>query len=347
MKTVSFAQNHEDILLNRALAGRSDGFYIDVGACHPVCHSVTKLFYERGWHGINIEPNPRIYEILASDRSRDVNLPVGLSNREGTLLFHEVPAEVGSSTFSIQRTNLRTRGLELVEHRVPVTTLARVCEQHVATTIDFLKIDVEAHEREVIEGANWGRFRPRIILVEANLPETWEPLLLSADYHFALYDGLNRYYVRAEDRELLPRLSVPVNVFDEFEPFEYRCRIEELEHQLEELQTSMAQLLGSRDKIRGALVNAPGDVPATREALVEAGMVLEEVCGELERTRAELGAARGRLALFEGWGPITVSVVRRLRRISSRLPLAKPLLRRAILIRRGLLTALTGQTVPR
>jgi FkbM family methyltransferase len=366
MKTVSFAQNHEDILLDRVFAGRNDGFYIDVGACLPVIHSVTKLFYDRGWHGVNIEPNPTIFEILASDRARDVNLPVGLSNREGTLLFHEVPAELGSSTFSPERTDLRSRGLELIEHRIPVTTLAAVCEQHAPATIDFLKIDAEAHEREIVEGADWGRFRPRIIVVESNLPETWEPLLLSADYLFAHYDGLNRYYVRAEDRELLPRLSAPVSVLDQFEPFEYRCRIEQLEHQVEELQRSIARIrieehehqveelgqsiariLGPREKIRPASGNAPAALAAKRESLVETAVVLEEMRSKLESTQAELGAARARLALFEGWGPMTVSVVRRLRWISSRLRLVEPLLRRAILLRRELRAAMATGHVAR
>ena len=103
MRTISFAQNHEDILLDRVFHGRTDGFYIDVGACHPVCHSVTKLFYDRGWRGINIEPIPGMFDILARDRGRDVNLPIGLSNREEKLRFFEVPAGIGLSTFSGSR----------------------------------------------------------------------------------------------------------------------------------------------------------------------------------------------------------------------------------------------------
>ena len=151
-----------------------------------------------------------MFEVLARDRVRDVNLPVGLSNREGTLLFYEVPGVAGFSTFSTERAeDLRRKGYSLIEHSIPVTTLARVCEQHAAPTIDFLKIDVEGHEREVLEGADWGRFRPRVVLVEATRPDTsipshddWEALLLAADYLFAFFDGLNRYYLRVEDREL-------------------------------------------------------------------------------------------------------------------------------------------------
>ena len=153
MKIISYAQNYEDVLLNRLFPDRPGGFYIDVGAYHPVFDSVTKLFYERGWQGVNIEPIPSMFELLADDRPRDVNLHMGLSNLEGNLTFYEVPAEMGSSTFAEEHAEgLRRKGLRLEERSIPVTTLARVCEQYAGQTIDFLKIDVESHEREVLEG---------------------------------------------------------------------------------------------------------------------------------------------------------------------------------------------------
>ena len=94
MKIISYAQNYEDVLLNRLFPDRPGGFYIDVGAYHPVFHSVTKLFYERGWQGVNIEPIPSMFKLLADDRPRDVNLHMGLSNVEGNLTFYEVPADM-------------------------------------------------------------------------------------------------------------------------------------------------------------------------------------------------------------------------------------------------------------
>lgn len=383
MKIISYAQNHEDILLNRVFAGRDDGFYIDVGACHPVFHSVTKFFYERGWRGVNVEPIPRIFDVLAADRPRDVNLPIGLSNREGTLLFHEVPAELGSSTFSSQQAaDLRHRGLDLVGHQIPVTTLARVCEEYAPETIDFLKIDVESHEREVLEGADWSRFRPRVVLIEATRPSTpipchdeWESLLLSADYLFAFFDGLNRYYVRAEDRELLPLLTVPPNIFDNFESYEHHDQVLHLQNQVEHRRQELEQHQRELERVRRwgegleqAIAGHEQTIAGLEETRHQLGRDLQSTKGELDRTLAALGAtrislgdlqcrydamqadletARARLALFEGWGPMTVSVVRRLRALSLRLRLVKPLLRRAIEMRRGLLTALAAGQGPR
>ena len=76
MTWVSYAQNYEDVTLLRALGDVASGFYIDVGANDPRFDSVTRAFYERGWHGINIEPVPHWHERLRSDRPRDLNLRV-------------------------------------------------------------------------------------------------------------------------------------------------------------------------------------------------------------------------------------------------------------------------------
>jgi hypothetical protein len=71
--------------------------------------------------------------------------------------------------------------------------------------------------------------------VEANAPQTWDPLLLNAGYLFAFFDGVNRFYVRQEDRDLLPVLAVPANAGDNFLIHGYLARIAELECHLAEL----------------------------------------------------------------------------------------------------------------
>ena len=118
---------------------------------------------------------------------------------------------------------LREHGYAYVERTVAVTTLAILCDLYAGDrTIDFLKIDGEGHEAAVIRGGDWRRWRPRVVLVEATIaPESWEPTLLAADYAPAAFDGLNRYYVRAEDASWLPLLRAPANVLDDFVRFEH------------------------------------------------------------------------------------------------------------------------------
>ena len=84
MTIVSYAQNFEDVMLWRALGHIRNGFYIDVGAWSPDKHSVTKLFYEQGWRGINIEPNPVCHAELEEKRKRDTNLKIAVGETTGS-----------------------------------------------------------------------------------------------------------------------------------------------------------------------------------------------------------------------------------------------------------------------
>jgi len=228
---ISYGQNREDVLLNRLFPADYKGFYIDVGANHPTQDSVTAHFYSRGWQGINVEPSS-CYDQVAQARKRDINLQVAVSNRTGDATLHEFPTAPGLSTFSaaLAEDAIARFGCRCVKRQVPVLTLAEVCRRHVRGPIDFLSVDVEGHEREVLEGAAWKEYRPRVVVVEATRPKTsepthceWEDLLLQGDYLFAFFDGLNRFYVRAEDRDLIPRLAVPANVHDDFLPYTEYC----------------------------------------------------------------------------------------------------------------------------
>ena len=235
-RMTSFADNFEDVLLRRAFPDLADGFYIDVGAYDPVDHSVTKHFYDAGWRGINIEPNPAPHAKLVAGRDRDVNLKLGLSDHEGVLRLFEAPNACWSVDPDMLTGYFGADAKDIVEHQIPVTTLAKLCEQYVPVgrTIDFLKIDVEGHERAVIAGGDWSRWRPRIVLAEANGAETWEPMLLASGYQFAFFDGVNRFFVREEEAHLIARIDVPVNAGDCFLIHGYMQRINELEQSLGE-----------------------------------------------------------------------------------------------------------------
>lgn len=246
MSWISYAQNREDVLLRRALGDQPPGFYIDVGACDPVKLSITKHFYDQGWRGINIDASPVAWRSLVSGRPRDLNLNVGVSNRRGEMTFYRAVADAhggdasGLSTFVAEEVAIhRANGFVFEELLTPVTTLADLCAEHVQGPISFMSIDVEGHEREVLEGGDFRRFRPRIVLIESTRPKSeeathhrWENLLFESDYLYATFDGLNRYYVRSEDKALIPKLQVPANVFDDYVPWEYQHEIEQLKAEL-------------------------------------------------------------------------------------------------------------------
>jgi FkbM family methyltransferase len=259
---ISYAQNREDVVLARAFGDQVRGLYIDVGAEHPVLNSVTKHFHDLGWRGINIDPSPWSIALLESERPTDVNLGVGVGDTEGKATFYEGPFDNhGASTFRVDVAARYGRlGQEFLEiDDVPITTLALICEDYVGDrTIDFLKIDVEGFECEAVAGADWKRWRPRVVIVEATAPndrtpthEAWEPTLLSAGYVCALFDGLNRFYALEEDADLVQALSSPACVFDDYveagrmQEWQARDaalqRLAEAEGQLRELRAGAAR----------------------------------------------------------------------------------------------------------
>jgi FkbM family methyltransferase len=234
----SYAQNGEDVYLRRIFPYKKNGFYIDIGANDPVIDSVTKYFYDEGWSGINIEPG-EIFCKVQEARPRDLNLNVGISDSQQQLCFYDFGN--GLSTFSDEvAEGAGIEGYTCHRSMVPVTTLEAICEQYVDREIDFLSIDVEGHELQVLRGADFQRWRPRIVVIEATRkPEEWAHLLESAGYLLALFDGINRYYVREEDQALCALLSDPVNCFDNFTP--HRC-VAPLEEMITHYQVSYAAL---------------------------------------------------------------------------------------------------------
>jgi len=217
----SYAQNLEDILLWRALGHVRNGCYIDVGAHDPRCESVSRGFYERGWKGVHIEPNPLFAERLRQDRPDEIVHEVALSDTEGTVRF-VITSATGMSTGESEYAEAYRRAGQVAEERdVRTTTLARACGGLAGRDVYWMKIDVEGMEERVIRGWDSRSLRPWIVVIEATKPnsrepahQSWEPLLLGAGYRFALFDGLNRLYVAEERPELLAVLSAPVNIHD-------------------------------------------------------------------------------------------------------------------------------------
>lgn len=226
MTFISHAQNREDVLLWRALKHVKKGFYVDVGANHPSHDSVTKAFYDRGWSGINIEPLQEHFEELQRVRLRDINLQLAAGNAEGELDLYDSDVR-GLATASLEVAEARRAAGGVVRAcRVPVRRLDAILTTHAPEHIHFLKVDVEGFETAVLQGMDFTRWRPWVVVIEATKPNSrelelgWEPLLTSANYQFVWFDGLNRYYLAAEHMALSEHFQVPPNVFDEFVPAE-------------------------------------------------------------------------------------------------------------------------------
>jgi FkbM family methyltransferase len=236
---ISYAQNREDVVLAR-LFDQDEGFYVDLGASHPVIDSVTKHFYERGWRGLNVEPLAEEYALLCADRSRDLCVQAVVTDRHGTVTLHVPWAEPGRSTTIDAVAAELSPTLERTTLEVPSVRLGELLDDEKVDHIDFLKIDVEGGEAAIIHDTDWAEVRPRVLVIEATRPghtepshEAWEPVLLAAGYRCLLFDGLNRFYADSDDHEAAAALSTPANVHDVTEPYQWFSRVQSLQELLQ------------------------------------------------------------------------------------------------------------------
>ena len=164
----SYSQVGEDLVLDYLLQFKKKGFYVDVGAYHPVHISNTYKFYKRGWTGIQIEPNYKKSALLKKYRPNSINLNVGIGEKEGKAPFYIFDSDA-YSTFSAETAeHNKSLGLKVSEVKeVPILALSAIFEQYAKDIeIDFMSVDTEGFDLGVLKTNNWKRYRPHFIVVE-------------------------------------------------------------------------------------------------------------------------------------------------------------------------------------
>jgi FkbM family methyltransferase len=299
MSFISYAQNQEDVMLYRALREVKEGFYIDVGAQDPVIDSVTKAFYERGWRGINIEPNEEYFRKLQDDRPHDINLLTAVGREPGPISFYEVVHTGLSTTSAVYARGHAEAGYEVHLRNVPCTTLDTICADCGVETVHFLKIDVEGSERAVLEGFSFETVRPWIVVVEATEPNSthevsaeWEHLLVGRRYQFVYFDGLNRFYIAAEHADLARHFSCPPNPFDQYVGYHLwwaRGKLEQAQDaERNALVNTLNHVLAEAQSLRNDITERDRQIDSLRSTAVERDRQLGEQVRQLEDIRSTL-----------------------------------------------------------
>lgn len=220
-----YSQNFEDVFLARCFKGRTNGFYIDVGAQDEEADSVTRHFYETGWSGINIEPVAEFAEtfrlrerdqtVCCAAGSEESQMPMAISLDSGLSSFDQDNASKTESMGLLTETRLiRIRRLDDILHDLGLPE----------KKFEFLKVDVEGFELEVIKGIDLRRYRPCIILCEVTEPNTsnktanFEELcrtIESCNYAKLFFDGLNQWWCEEDFlSEMSQHFLLPPGVMD-------------------------------------------------------------------------------------------------------------------------------------
>ena len=207
---IVFGQEAEDLFVGRLFPEDHIGFYLDIGAYHPVRFSNTYNLYKRGWRGINVEPFREGIEQFKRYRPDDVNVQtlINLTGEESVYYMFEEPAlntlDQNRKAHLEENTNYRAIG----EETIPAMTIMALAEAYIAPeqTVDVMNLDIENMEHDVLSTINFDRLKPRVILVENRFFETEEKqrldsILLPQGYENIISTTKTRVYAQSDVAE--------------------------------------------------------------------------------------------------------------------------------------------------
>ncbi len=200
----SYSQKGEDLIIERILKTPKKGFYVDVGANNPIDCSNTARFFKKGWSGINIEPNPKNILLFKRKRPTDTNLGIGIASKKGVLNYYEFEEDMLSTFSEKEAEEYKKQGKRIVKkHRIRVEKLSTVLGKYTRSEIDFLSIDTEGFDMEVLKSNDWNKYRPKTICIEStsrgygrDLSDEFDKYLSTRGYKKAAQTRLNTIYMR-------------------------------------------------------------------------------------------------------------------------------------------------------
>ena len=190
-----FGEFGEDIFINRVLKNIDKGKYVDVGCYHPYKGSLTYKLYDRDWNGINIDISKTSIDLFNISRKKDINLNLAISNFDGETYYYE------NSPINQQNSLIQTNDLQK-KIKIQCFTLDTVLKNKDLEEFDFLNIDVEGNELEVLKGFDLKKFKPKLITIENNdltineyLDSEVCKILIKSDYTLVNKIGVTNFFM--------------------------------------------------------------------------------------------------------------------------------------------------------
>ena len=199
----------EDILINRILKNIKAGRYVDVGCYHPFKGSLTAQLYKKGWKGINIDLSKTSIDLFNLVRKKDINLNIAVSDFNGqTSYFENSPIN--------QQNSLIQNNDNQKEIKIECKNLNLILEENKFEKFEYLNIDVEGSEHNVINGINFSKYRPILITIENNNLHIKEyikseiyNILIKNNYTFIGKIGVTNFFLKNDDaKNFLKLISI-------------------------------------------------------------------------------------------------------------------------------------------
>ena len=164
-KKNSYSLNGVDLIISYLFKDLKKGIYVDVGAQHPISNNNTFLLFKKGWRGVNIDLDKENINLLNISRPKDFNFNYAISSKKGKkkLFFYHDKSPINTLDEKVSM-HQKVKVNKIKE--VDVVTLDKVLSFTDFEKINFLNIDVEGHELDVLKGFNFEKYRPEAINVE-------------------------------------------------------------------------------------------------------------------------------------------------------------------------------------
>ena len=167
IKRNTYAMDGEDIAIIKYVDQKKDGFYVDVGAHHPIQRNNTHLLFKRGWSGINIDVNEFSIDLFNFLRPKDINIQTAISDKNGEITFYYQKdfSQLNTTDIEIAKEHFNNN---FKERSVKCQLIETVLENSKFKNkkIDFLNVDIEGAEMDVLSTLNFEIYNPTVICIE-------------------------------------------------------------------------------------------------------------------------------------------------------------------------------------
>ena len=189
----SYSMLGEDKFIKNYFRNKSKGFYVDVGCYHPLDGNNTQLLYKKGWNGINLDINHYSIKLFNFLRKRDISIHSGISNKKSKLIMYYRKEINMLNTLDEKIAKMQFRNGYKKKH-VQVNTLNYYISKHSKKidVIDFINIDVEGGELNVLKSLNFKTYKPQLICIEIHNIEK----MFDTNYRYLKSNNVHNFLVK-------------------------------------------------------------------------------------------------------------------------------------------------------